>query len=284
MKKDKLIYSGKIRDGVFGNESTNTFEVWEDLQSGIVFLDPMPSINYDSNYYRILVNQNDDVNQYFLQHDKLQVLLLSKIFQFIPRDSVIVDVGCGGGSLLDILKGISLKSIGIEPFIGYHQSLLNRGHIVFKNIDECLNEYNEKCDVVLSNHVIEHVNDPFDFVNKLSKLTKNSGKIIITTPNYFDILLTINFDKFSPFFFRTVHNFYFSAKSLSFIATQCNLKIIKIFYYHDFGLSNTLFWLRDGIPNGNVVMNGIDSLTEQYWRLYLENSGQSNNIGIILAK
>ena len=48
-----------------------------------------------------------------------------------------MDFGCGGGSFLDSIKGIAKKTIAVEPFVGYHESLKLRGHEVYSDILDC---------------------------------------------------------------------------------------------------------------------------------------------------
>jgi len=43
-------------------------------------------------------------------------------------------------------------------------------------------------------------------------------------------------------------------------------------------MANTLYWLRDKTPNGKMKMHGIDSMADSLWKVYLENSKQTDNI------
>jgi len=43
-------------------------------------------------------------------------------------------------------------------------------------------------------------------------------------------------------------------------------------------MSNALHWLRDKLPTGMNRIDGINSLADKFWKGYLENIGQSDNV------
>jgi len=284
LQKDKLIYKGPIRDGVFGTLTKETYEVFQDEESKLTFLSPFPKINYESEEYRNLANNAADVETYFRLHDKLQVPQIAKFHAYIKRGDTVADAGCGGGAMLDYFKGIAGNTIAVEPFTGYHPSLKERGHHTFSSVGQALGEYRSTADVVLSMHVIEHVDDPVIYLKEIAEMLTSGGKCIITTPNLEDILLKLHFDEFAPFFFRKVHNYYFNEESLNYVAKEANMQVLETFYFQEFGLNNTLFWLRDNKPKGGTPMPGINEMMNNTWKAYLEGTGQANNIGIVLQK
>lgn len=115
-------------------------------------------------------------------------------------------------------------------------------------------------------------------------LFSDKDYIIVTTPNVNDLLLKLCFNSFAPFFFRTVHNYYFSLESLELLGKDAGLILVHKFYYHDFGSENTLYWLRNAKPMGNTKLVGIDGFMNKNWRLQLARTGQTNKIGIMFKK
>jgi SAM-dependent methyltransferase len=96
----------------------------------------------------------------------------------------VLDVGCGQGWAMDAMlsKFENINICGIEP--SKHNSAISqkKGYQVFKGKIEDLN-INNKYDLIYSNNVIQHVNDPKKFVLNIKKLLNKEGAIIITCPD-----------------------------------------------------------------------------------------------------
>ncbi|MCK9403268.1 MAG: class I SAM-dependent methyltransferase [Chitinophagaceae bacterium] len=278
------LFKGKIRNGHFGNFSDEVYEVLVDDKYGYALLDHFPQIDYESSSYRELVNNGSLAEDYFQLHDSEQAGYFSFISKHINRGTVVADCGCGGGSLLDLVKGMVSKTIGIEPYLGYHASLKERGHEVFQSVEKAVASDVIKPDIALSIQVIEHTYNPLEYLKNIFTLLNDSGKLILFTPNLNDVMLKLHFDIYAPFFFRTVHNYYFTAESLVKLGIEAGFKNHEILYYHDFGLDNAMHWLRDNAPKKKLQIGGIDKSANKFWKGYLESTGQSYNVGVLLSK
>ena len=99
------------------------------------------------------------------------------------KNSSILDVGCFDGSFLNSLD-YPFNRFGIE----IHEEASIKAQecgvqIIGKNFTN-LTDITTKFDVVTSFDVIEHSQNPFDFLRNLATLTKDGGIIIISTGNY----------------------------------------------------------------------------------------------------
>jgi len=278
----RLLYSGKIRDGRFGNQTTEKYSVWEYESMRLAFLDPLPIINYSDESYRVSVNDSPAVEEYFRMHDCQQAGYFTLLQGLFERGAVVADCGCGGGALLDVLKTMAARTIAIEPFVGYHSSLQSRGHTVYTTLESAHTKESGTVDLALSIHVIEHTENPVAYLSEIRKLIKPGGQLLVVTPNLDDVLLKIDFARHAPFFFRKVHNFYFSAEALTWAGAAAGFEVVRSLYYHEFGLANTLQWLRDAKPSGHTALTSINPQMDSYWRGYLEQNGQANQVGIVL--
>ena len=104
--------------------------------------------------------------------------LNARMFEpFLEPDDVVLDFGCGAGSLLNALD--TARKIGIEPNDSARRECLAAGL-------ECLASPTEvpdaSVDVVITNHVLEHVPYPIGALRELRRILKPSGKLLICVP------------------------------------------------------------------------------------------------------
>ncbi|WP_153115856.1 class I SAM-dependent methyltransferase [Rhodocyclus tenuis] len=280
----ELMYEGVIRNGAYGAATAENFRVWRDGKSGTAFLDPMPSTDYLSDDYRVSVNGDGGIERYFQLHDKVALQQFALLKSVLKRGMTVADVGCGGGALLDLSAGFAAQRVAIEPYSGYHSSLAARGHSPFMSTAEALRSFGGAVDLVWSFHVIEHVPDPLAFLRDIGELLTVGGRAFILTPNVDDFLLSCLFEDYAPFWFRVAHPWYFSGKGLANVAEYAGLEVSAIGYHQEFSLSNSLHWLRDRRPQGDILMPGVVGAMDELWRLGLEQSGAASAVSVLLTK
>ncbi|AFY36216.1 bifunctional 2-polyprenyl-6-hydroxyphenol methylase/3-demethylubiquinol 3-O-methyltransferase UbiG [Calothrix sp. PCC 7507] len=106
----------------------------------------------------------------------------------------VLEVGCGQGAFVERLcKQIQLDAVGIELNSSAVNFALNKGIPVIKtNLDSFSEHKASYFDAVCTFQVLEHVSDPFSFIESMLKLIKPGGKLIISVPN------SESFSKYSP--------------------------------------------------------------------------------------
>lgn len=278
----KKVYSGRIRDGLFGSLTDREYDVISVAERGLSFLSPFPAINYESPEYRNLVNGSAKIEDYIALHAKQQHGYLQIFKDLLATGKIVADCGCGGGALLDLIKQSGAKTIAIEPFSGFHESLKSRGHMTYDSVASAGVTHAGSVDLALSFHVIEHVEDPVHYLSEIRGMVKPGGYICVLTPNWNDILMQIDRKRMEPFFYRKVHNYYFTAESLAWVGKLAGWHHKNDIFYHEFGLANTLNWLRDGQPSGHGRLEAIDETADLWWKAYLELNGLANNVGVLL--
>lgn len=281
-------YRGKVRDGAFGNFSKEECVVARCLQCGIERLNESACQDegfYETEEYRRLLNQPEDIAGFMAEHDVLQLRNLSVLWPESIRHKIIADIGCAAGSFLDHVSGLAREKVAIEPREDYHYSLKDRGYHVYPYAKDAVQDWKEKIDFAFCFSVIEHVQNPRAFLNEIRELLNPEGKLIVSTPNRLDILMDLKGDEYRQFFYRTVHRWYFDSDSLAYCARQAGLKVMEIRCVHRFGLSNAMAWLRDGRPTGSAPLPHLDSpMLDNFWKSYLESRGVGDYLYLKFCK
>ena len=278
-----VVYDGPIRSGSYGKITPQNHKVVKCKNCSLTRLEKFPEIHYDNEEYRLDYNDTSDIKDYFKNHDHEQTPRINKIGIEKFRDKVVLDFGCGGGSFLDSIRGIAKKTIAVEPFLGYHGSLKSRGHEVYSDINECIH-LNGTIDIIISFGVIEHINEPLDYLIKAFNVLKADGKMFIETDNLDDILVKLGFKEFEPFYYRTVHSYYFNSKTLKELSLKAGFKTVTPGHRHGFGISNTIKWLNERKPGG---LNKLDFITPEIdfaWVQMLEKTGMAELLHFELVK
>jgi 2-polyprenyl-3-methyl-5-hydroxy-6-metoxy-1,4-benzoquinol methylase len=119
-------------------------------------------------------------------------------------------------------------------------------------------------DILTSFDVIEHVDEPEDFLVSIFGLLKKGGEAFIGTPTDYPVLRGLLGAEFDAFLFSVQHKWVFSGKSLEMMARKSEFSQCDISYHQRFGLGNLLAWLQTRKPQGDkkydFVTNSIDAL------------------------
>jgi 2-polyprenyl-3-methyl-5-hydroxy-6-metoxy-1,4-benzoquinol methylase len=95
----------------------------------------------------------------------------------------LLDIGCGGGEFLVIMRDAGWDVAGIEPD-PIAADLARRRGIPVLGVDLAEAHFPDACfDAITLNHVIEHVYDPVALLAGCHRVLADNGKIVVTTPN-----------------------------------------------------------------------------------------------------
>jgi 2-polyprenyl-3-methyl-5-hydroxy-6-metoxy-1,4-benzoquinol methylase len=268
-----VLYRGKIRLGKFGEWSDRDCTVYKCNRCKAGFL-PQENFSYETDEYRLRVEGDASIEHFRQAHDREQAEKLGILGTDGWRDKIVADIGCGGGSFLDFLSGVARETVAIEPCLSYRLSLTQK-HKYFPGCSEALREYAGKVDVAVSFAVIEHTDNPLQFLREIRQLIKPGGYLLLSTPNYDDWLIDFLSGFYDRFFYRAAHTWYFNGESLKQLATLAGFKQVSIRYKQRFDLSNALHWIRDHRPTGwgkTLIFHDLDGVYQQH----LEGAGQSD--------
>ncbi len=233
---------------------------------------------YASEHYRSHLGQSHDLQQHQAEHDHLARFTLEVHWPDSLRNLVVADVGCGGGVLLDHLRGQPKTLLAIDPDPGFRASLEERGYHWFPNAEMAMAEWRGRVDRVFSVQVIEHVMDPVQFLREISLLLAPGASLLLSTPNRNDILMSLLPDHFPSFFYRVQHRWMFDADSLRRCAEQAGLVVDEVRSVHRYGMANAVHWLRDHRPSGLKSLPPLDRTLDGLWRAWLEDKGYADTL------
>jgi len=137
----------------------------------------------------------------------------NEIRKQFSKKGTVLDLGCGPGSLLAFLSPVIEKGVGVD--IAKKQI-----HFASKKFEDnqklkwiCSNALNlnphEKFDYIIIGEFIEHISftDSVYLLRKVKELLKNTGRCIITTPNYNSLwpIIEILLSKIGPIDYTKQH-------------------------------------------------------------------------------
>jgi 2-polyprenyl-3-methyl-5-hydroxy-6-metoxy-1,4-benzoquinol methylase len=138
----------------------------------------------------------------------------------------VLDIGCATGALLSFLKerGWRVTGVEISPAAEYARNV-RKLDVRSLPLEE-IKFPGESFDVILASHLIEHLNDPFSFLNEISRILKEEGALFLTTPNISGFQAFVYRRKWRSAIFD--HLYLFSKSTLKKLLTKTGFKTKRI--------------------------------------------------------
>ena len=168
---------------------SNSFSIVRCNECGLHYLNPRPEIStlniiyppsYEPFHFHESANPFIKYGRAFVQKKKVKA-----ISRLVPPDASIIDVGCGSGYLLSLLKRYGSPDWKLYGNDFSEVSLANLERLEIEAIAgrfEALDTAH-KFDLIILNQTIEHLDSPSRVVEKASHLVKPGGALFIETPS-----------------------------------------------------------------------------------------------------
>lgn len=142
---------------------------------------PEGNVDFEESYHCTATDPDGNI-RHLLEEREHSLAGIKEITDYL-NDLVpgkILDIGCGLGWLLSYLsKDWDKHGIEVSKFASNHATQFGNIH------NGTLEDFDRTgFDVIVMNHVIEHLSDPIGALNKIHSLLKPDGIFIIGTPDF----------------------------------------------------------------------------------------------------
>ena len=148
-------------------------------------------------------------------------------FESFRKLGNILDLSCGQGDFLAEAKKRNWNVYGSEYSEAASKLCENRG-IKMHQGDLSKNIFGEtKFDVITSFEVIEHINNPNEFMSLINHKLQNKGIVYCTTPNFNSLLRYFEKDKFMMIDYPEHLSFY-TQSSIKYLGKKNNFECLQV--------------------------------------------------------
>src|SRR5437868_4716074 len=148
-----------------------------------VFTDPRPDDSSLAKYYlsdKYISHTGGTkslIDKVYLRVRKITLSWKRNLVKKYSTENKILDVGCGTGEFLSEMKTEGWDIAGVEPSASARESAEKKTDIkIFKSLD---NVSENNFSAITLWHVLEHLHDPNQALQRLYKLIKENGTIFI---------------------------------------------------------------------------------------------------------
>lgn len=150
-----------------------------------------------------------------------KVLLLNS---FNASEKKLLDIGAGTGDFLLAAKNRNWNVDGVEPNIVARNNANKKGIPLYDGLQKVLNK---KYQVITLWHVLEHLPDLENQIEKIVSLLDKNGTLVIAVPN-FKSYDAEHYGKYWAAYDVPRHLWHFSKKSIEKLFLKHNMEVIKI--------------------------------------------------------
>lgn len=209
------------------------FTVVQCKNCGLLFTNPRPKQSIISRYYPNTywdaINPKENIESKlkiqahkFLNKISYQIRIPTKI------NGKFLDIGCGDGKELYKYKRKGWNTFGVEinDFVAKYAREKYDLNIFTGTVEEaCFRD--EYFDLIILNHVIEHLSDPKATLTEIKRILKSNGTLIISLPNA-DSFEAKRFKEYWTGWDLPRHLYHFTPSTITSLLNETGFEIIKI--------------------------------------------------------
>ena len=100
----------------------------------------------------------------------------------LPRGKLL-DIGCGDGKVMEHAQQLGWDVVGVEIDPEAVRVAKNAGLNVIEADYDQVNKFSEQFDCVICSHVLEHLHQPMDLLERIKQVLKPGGYVLLVLPN-----------------------------------------------------------------------------------------------------
>jgi 2-polyprenyl-3-methyl-5-hydroxy-6-metoxy-1,4-benzoquinol methylase len=150
--------------------------------------------------------------------------------RFSPPPVRLLDIGCSSGALLAVAAKLGFSPSGVEIASKAAETAQRAGFEVFCGLLHEARFPDATFDVITAFELIEHLNDPLNFLKECSRILKPERILIVNTPNASSWTAGVMRERWDGFNLTSMggHVSFFSPRSLAYLATQCGFRVERL--------------------------------------------------------
>ena len=185
--KDELKKIFSTKDYLISGEK---FDIVECLTCKLRITSPFPSADIIGDYYnsKDYISHSDESKGLFdLIYKFVRSYMLDKKRKLIEkysvnRDGKLLDIGCGTGHFLNAMKKTGWNVQGVDASEKARELVSNSFNLDVKSPLDWLNS-DEKYDVITCWHSLEHIHEPWVYLDKIRTHLNPEGVLVVALPN-----------------------------------------------------------------------------------------------------
>jgi 2-polyprenyl-3-methyl-5-hydroxy-6-metoxy-1,4-benzoquinol methylase len=255
--------------------SKEIFQIYQCTNCTVRFTQDVPDANDIAPYYK---------SASYISHSNTSNGLLNVIYKKVRNHTLrtkadlikkytlqrgaILDIGAGIGSFLNTMHEEGWQTTGIEPDEGARMQAKKLYNIELAGTDSFQSIFDNSFDAITLWHVLEHVHDLHDYLNKLKRILKEKGKLFIAVPNYTSSDAAF-YKEFWAAYDVPRHLYHFSPQSITELLKRHHLSLItkKPMWFDSYYISllsskyknGTVNWpgaiVQGTLSNANAIFN-----------------------------
>ncbi len=169
--------------------SKENFNIVKCNACDFVFTNPRPTKDEIGRYYQV---------ENYISHTGTQTGLVNKLYHFarkftlkqklklvnsLSKKGNLLDIGCGTGNFLQVVKTDGWKVTGVEPDPAARKLAIETCGESIHEEAFLTNIKDQKFDIITMWHVLEHVHELDQRIIQLKNLLQPGGRLIVAVPN-----------------------------------------------------------------------------------------------------
>jgi 2-polyprenyl-3-methyl-5-hydroxy-6-metoxy-1,4-benzoquinol methylase len=249
--------------------SGEQFVIWQCEQCSLRFTQDVPDEASIGSYYK---------SPDYISHSNTNKGLMNKLYQRVRHFTLnlkanlvihstglqqgkMLDVGCGIGAFIHVMKEKGWQVEGVEPDVDARKLAKELYQLTIKEPSSLFDFPPSSFDAITLWHVLEHVHDLHNYVAQLKLKLKQNGKLLIAVPNYQSLDAEIYRLKWAAYDVPR-HLYHFTPKAIQILMEQHGLNVTgkKPMWFDSFYISLLSSKYRNGYTNWlGAGINGLRS-------------------------